>query len=137
MLLSATNGTHSAAMDGKKPFGAETELSPKELVVAGLCGCTAMDVIGFMKKHKQQFQSFEIDANVTTSQGGHPFVFTQVDLTFKMSGQVDASILLEAVKLSQTKYCGVSAMLSKAVPINYSVILNGENVGSGMAQFQS
>ena len=135
MLFSATNGTHVAGMDGKKPFGAETELSPKELVIAGLCGCTAMDVVGFMKKNKQSVSSFAVDANVTASQSGHPFIFTSVALAFKMTGEIDANILLESIRLSQTKYCGVSAMLAKAVPISYTVELNGQKIGEGKAEF--
>ena len=43
--------------------------------------------------------------------------------------------VLEAVRLSQTKYCGVSAMLSKAFAINYEVRLNAESIGFGKADF--
>ncbi len=40
------------AMDAVKPFGDETAPTPKNLVLAALCGCTGMDVIGFLKKTK-------------------------------------------------------------------------------------
>ena len=94
-----------------------------------------MDVVALMKKYKQPLDSFDIDADVTASEGVHPAVFTQVHLLFKLTGQVDASKVLEAVHLSQTKFCGVSAMLSKAVPISYTVELNGKNIGEGQAAF--
>jgi uncharacterized OsmC-like protein len=48
---------------------------------------------------------------------------------------VDKDILLESVRLSQTKFCSISAMLSKAFPIKYKIQLNGEFIGEGMADF--
>src|SRR5690606_6375283 len=111
--------------------------SPKELVAMGLGGCTAMDVIALLKKHKQPPQSFLVNVEVQTSTGGHPAVFEKAVLRFVVNGAVDADKLLEAVKLSQTKYCGVSAMLSKALPIEYKVVLNGTEIGAGSANFET
>ena len=96
-----------------------------------------MDVIALLKKYKQQPQSLKIDIDIQTSTAGHPAVFEKAVLVFLVDGQVDADKLLEAVKLSQTKFCGVSAMLSKAFPIEYKVILNGTEVGSGLANFET
>ncbi len=122
-------------MDSSAPFGKGEAMTPKQLVAAGLAGCTAMDVIALLKKHKQDVQSFDIDLEITTSTSGHPAVFTKAVLNFLVTGNVDAAILNEAVTLSQTKYCGVSAMLSKALPIEYVVTLNGNQVGRGEAHF--
>lgn len=135
MLFSSTNGTHEVSMDAKKPFGADSKMTPKDLVVAGLCGCTAMDVVGLMKKYKQVFESFDVSANVSVSHGVHPVVFTGIELTFSLAGDIDPDVLIEAIELSQTKYCGVSAMLSASVPISYQVELNGEIIGSGKANY--
>ena len=77
----------------------------------------------------------EIEAEATVTEGKHPVVFTAIALTFKINGEIEAEKALEAVKLSQTKYCAVSAMLSKAVPISYTVVLNSVPVGTGRAQF--
>jgi len=44
-------------------------------------------------------------------------------------------VALEAVRLSQTKYCGVSSMLSKAFPIRWELLVNGTSVGRGQAEF--
>jgi putative redox protein len=137
MKLVGSVSDHQVQMDAKKPFGGDSAMSPKELVVSGLCGCTAMDVVGLMKKHKQTIESFEIRADVATTEKGHPNVFTKIDLLFKLKGAIEPAILLESVHLSQSKYCGVSAMLSKAVPINYRVELNGKEIGTGTANFDT
>ena len=136
MKFVAKDSKNQIEMDAKKPFGNESAMTPKELLVAGLCGCTAMDVVGLLKKHKQTMDSFEIQADVTESDKGHPKVFDTITLNFQFKGNIDTTILLDSVKLSQTKFCGVSAMLSKAVKIQYKVSLNSEAIGEGKADFQ-
>lgn len=135
MTMEAAAEGHSVPMDAKKPIGGGSAQTPKELVAAGLGGCTAMDVLALMKKHKQPLETFTLDVDIETSSGGSPVVFTKAVLTFKAEGAVDPARLLEAVELSQTKYCGVSAMLAKAFPISYVVVLNGQEVGRGVAAF--
>lgn len=130
MQFVASADGHDVKMDTKAPIGTDTALTPKQLVVAGLAGCTAMDVIALMKKHKQAVESFEIEAEVEKSSGGYPEVFTGALLVFRLKGVVDEVKVIEAVTLSQTKYCGVSAMLAKAFPIRYRIEINGKMVGT-------
>ncbi len=134
-FTSETDG-HRVEMDSKPPFGTDTAMTPKQLVLAGLCGCTAMDVVSLMKKHKQPLESFEVEAEASQTTGGHPAVFKEVHLVFKLKGVLDVEKVLEAVMLSQTQYCGVSAMISKAAPIDYVVELNGKSIGAGRAEFR-
>lgn len=137
MEFEGAAGPHTVRMDAKTPIGKDSGASPKELVAIGLGGCTAMDVIALLKKYKQSPQSFLVDVDVQTSTGGYPAIFEKAVLRFVVNGTVDANKLLEAVKLSQTKYCGVSAMLSKAFPIEYNVVLNGAEIGVGSADFET
>jgi len=134
MSLTAESDGNSVSMDAKAPLGDGAAMTPKHLVAAGLCGCTAMDVIALMKKHKIKVTSFVIEADITTTDT-HPMVFSKAELLFKLEGELDTAKVLEAVTLSQTKYCGVSAMLSKAFPITYRVFANGEEIGSGESVF--
>lgn len=129
MKLVATADDHEVPMDAKVPIGNDTALTPKQLVVAGLAGCTAMDVVALMKKHKQPLDSFEVETEVEKSTSGYPEVFVSAVLTFRFKGALDNAKVIEAVKLSQTKYCGVSAMLAKAFPITYRIEVNGEKIG--------
>lgn len=133
--FSAEADQHRVEMDAKPPMGANAGLSPKQLLLASICGCTGMDIAAFLRKHKQGFMTLEIDAEATATEGKHPIVFQSVSLTFRITGEVDPAKALEAVRLSQTQYCGVSAMVSKAVPISYRVELNGSIIGNGSASF--
>lgn len=130
----STDGVNTAAMDIKKPHGDEAALSPKQLCLAAVAGCTGMDVISHLNKHKQVTGSLRIeaDAPVTT---GHPAIFAKVQLDFFFEGEIQTARAVEAVELSQSKYCGVSAMIAKACPIFYRVHLNGNLVAEGQAKF--
>ncbi len=134
MKFTATSDNHSVDMDAKSPIGKGSAITPKELVLAGLGGCTAMDVIALMRKHKQEVQSFEVEVDAPTIKGT-PVMFEKADIYFRATGNIDPKILLESVQLSQTKYCGVSAMMLKAFPIHYHVFLNNEAIGEGDAHF--
>ena len=124
-------------MDAKSPIGSGRGLTPKELVAIAISGCTAMDVVAMLKKYKQPLESLEVDADVTMVEKVQPAVFSQVSLTFNLRGNLEAAKVLEAIHLSQTKYCSVSAMMNKAVPIHYRVTLNGQEIGAGEASFKN
>ncbi|MFZ3231497.1 MAG: OsmC family protein [Pseudobdellovibrio sp.] len=136
MLFEGLSDSNTVLMDARPPLGLNQGMTPKELVANGLGGCTAMDVIALLKKHKQVFDSFEVDVEITSTTAGHPIVFQNALLTFSATGNIDKTIYLDSVKLSQTKYCGVSAMLAKALPIKYNVVLNNEKIGEGEAHFE-
>lgn len=130
-------GEHAVPMDAKPPIGKDKAPTPKDLVVMGLGGCTAMDVVALLKKYKQPPKTFSVELEVQTSAGKPPYVFEKAVLSFVAEGEIEPEKLIEAVKLSQTKYCGVSAMLSKSFPIEYRIVLNGIEVGTGAANFET
>ncbi len=127
---------HQIQIDAKSPIGKGSAMTPKELVLVGMGGCTAMDVLALLRKHKQPFESLNVEVDVETTKGVHPAVFTEGTIIFNVTGAVEHSILNEAVRLSQTQYCGVNAMLAKSFPMKYLVRLNNEEVGSGLAEFE-
>jgi len=114
-------------MDSKPPFGDDTAATPKEIVLQGLCGCTAMDTIALLKKFKQNVTHLSVSAT-TDLTSGHPSVFTAISLVYEINGPEDAEKVKEAVQLSRSKYCGVIAMLEKNSEINYQIILNGRTL---------
>ena len=90
---------------------------PMELILDGLAGCTAMDVISILKKKKQEVTRFEVEAEAERAQE-HPKVFTKIKLTFFVTGRnIDPKAVDRAIELSSTKYCPAHAMLGKVVPI--------------------
>ena len=134
MSFTTTLRQHILPLDAKTPIGNDTAPTPKELILASICGCSGMDVVAHLKKVKQPPDEFimEAHADMTTSV---PSVFKNIHVVYKTSGQGTPDQVLRAVEESMTKYCGVSAMLVKACPITYEVLHNGQHIGSGEAHF--
>ena len=129
-------GGHNIALDAKPPFGESSGPTPKELVAIAVAGCTGMDVVALLKKYKQPLEAFEIKTDAPAVEKTQPPVFKEIALTFLFIGQLEKDKVVEAVRLSQTKFCAVSAMLAPTVPIRYTIFLNGEEIGTGQAAFE-
>jgi putative redox protein len=112
----ATSG-HSIVIDTASE---KTANSPMELVLLGLCGCTASDVVGILRKKREPFTGLEVRAKGERADG-YPAVYTSIHLTYLVRGQVSAKAMEDAVKLSKEKYCSVSAMLEKTAKITYTI----------------
>lgn len=121
-------------MDAKKPIGSDSAPTPKQLVLAAICGCTGMDVISLLKKYKLIVKTFEIEAHASPTDA-HPITFKEVKLKYMFQGELEIEKVKEAVRLSQSKYCSVSAMISKVVPIFYEIYVNQEKVADGKSEF--
>lgn len=85
-------------------------LSPMGLILAGLAGCTAMDVMSILQKKRQDVKLLEIE--VEGNQGDeHPRVYRDVTIVYRVSGDVSETALARAIELSVDKYCPVNGML--------------------------
>jgi len=94
--------------------------SPMELVLIALCGCTASDVVGILRKKREPFTGLEVRA-VAERAESFPRVYTAIRLTFRVSGNVTHKAMEDAVRLSKQKYCSVSAMLEKTANIDVGI----------------
>jgi putative redox protein len=94
--------------------------SPMEMVLMGLCGCTAIDVISILKKKREPFTGLTVSA-IADQASESPRVFTHIKLIYRVSGTVSHKAMEDAVHLSETKYCGVAAMLSKTAKIEFLI----------------
>lgn len=131
-FLGKGESNHWVPMDGPVQLhGTEAGSRPKELLLLALGGCTGADVASILRKRRVDFRKLEItlDAEATTE---HPVVFTRVHIRYRFEGEsVSVAEMERAIRLSQEKYCSVSAMLRKAVPIDWSAELNGSLVLEG------
>ena len=116
-----SDSNHWVTMDGPEKFGGEGAGSrPKELLLLGLAGCTASDVTSILKKKRVKLDDIEINISAEMTEE-HPKVFTKVDLEYVFYGDKIAEKDVErAIDLSQNTYCGVTAMLQKAMEINHT-----------------
>lgn len=134
--FSSTIRDHKFKMDTQIAAGGDNKgPSPKELLVAAVIGCAGMDIVGLLKKHKMAADTLIISGDAEP-RAEHPRIFSSFEIVFTATGSnVGAAELLDAAHQSLTKYCGVTAMISKTVPVQYRVVLNGNDVGQGLADF--
>ncbi len=96
---------------------AQAGMSPMEMVLAALVGCTGADVIDILRKKRQDVTSLEVRVFGERSET-HPRVYTDLQLTYIVTGHgVDPSAVRRAIDLSEGKYCSVSAMLCKTAKL--------------------
>ncbi|MGD8778792.1 MAG: OsmC family protein [Ignavibacteria bacterium] len=105
-------------MDGPEEFGgSNAAVRPKELLLIGLGGCTASDVVSILKKKRVNIDDFELNITADLTEE-HPKVYENVQLEYVFYGKdIKEKDVERAIELSQTKYCGVTAMFEKAMKI--------------------
>ena len=96
-------------------------LTPMQAVLAAIGGCSAIDIVGILKKQKQEIASFEMTVDGTREPGAVPAPFTAIHITYHLSGTIDKDKAQRAADLSIEKYCSVSKMLEKSAKITYEV----------------
>jgi putative redox protein len=121
-LVSASSG-HAIVVDSDRERN--TAPGPMELVLMGLCACTATDVVSILRKKREPFAGVEVRAEAERATAP-PTVYTAIKLIYTVSGQVSRKAVEDAVRLSEQKYCGVSAMLKSTARITTDVRLAAE-----------
>lgn len=114
-VAEASSG-HSVVVDGDKANAS----SPMELVLIGLCGCTGYDVASILRKKREPFTSLEVRA-LAERAANPPSVYTDIKLIYRVGGKVSHKAVEDAVRLSEERYCSVSAMLQKTAKISFAI----------------
>ena len=123
--FSADLDGHQIIMDAKKENGGEgSGPSPKILLLAGLGGCTGMDIVSILKK--MHFVDFDMEIKVdANSAEEYPQVYNSIAIYYRLVGDnIPVDKIKKAVKLSEDKYCSVMAMLRKTAEIKTIVVIN-------------
>ena len=111
---------HSVVMDGAPEAGGRNlGIRPMEMLLLGLGGCTAFDVVSILHKSRQNIVDCEVEIEAERS-SEVPRVFTGIHVHFIISGKdLDPAKVERAVNLSADKYCSASRMLEKAATITH------------------
>jgi putative redox protein len=118
-LANASSG-HAIVVDSDRERN--TAAGPMELVLIGLCACTATDVVSILRKKREPFTGVNVRAEAERAKEP-PTVYTSIKLIYTVSGHVSRKAAEDAVRLSEQKYCGVSAMLKSTARITTEVHL--------------
>jgi putative redox protein len=116
---------NTISMDGAETIGGhKLGFRPMQLLLAGVGGCSAIDVIMILKKQKQEIESFDVEVEGEREKIEEYSLFRDIVIHFKMKGKIDRDKAERAIKLSLEKYCSVSKTLEPTAKITYKLTLN-------------
>ncbi len=101
---------------------------PMEMILMGLGGCSAIDIILILQKQKQEITDFRIHIDGDREPNAVPSIFTNIRIHYALSGNLDEQKVKRAIDLSMDKYCSVSAILNKTAVISYTFSINANSV---------
>jgi putative redox protein len=117
---------HLVNVDNRSEFGGDDlGASPMELVLMGVAGCSAIDMISILKKQRQEISSFKAEVEGERVQVGEAKPFKDIHVVFYLEGDIKEDKAAKAAQFSFEKYCSVSKTLEPTATIHYKVILNG------------
>ncbi len=111
---------HTVVMDGPPDGGGRNlGVRPMEMLLLGLGGCSAYDVVHILRKARQPITDCVADIDAERAPAD-PKVFTRIHIRFTVTGKgLDPRRVEQAVKLSAEKYCSASIMLGKTAEITH------------------
>jgi putative redox protein len=107
-------------------------ISPVEMVLMGLAGCTGVDIADILRKMRQPIEALKIKVSGKQAPE-YPMIYTEIEVTYFIWAQeIDRKAVERAIQLSEDKYCSVSAMLRCAANIHstYHILHPGETIES-------
>lgn len=118
-FLAWAGSNHSIVLDADRERN--SGLSPMELLLMGLGGCTGVDVVNILKKKHLEIRDYEI--KITGEQRDeYPKIYTKIKVVHVIRGEnIPKKAVEDAVQLSVDKYCSVSAMLEKTADIKVEI----------------
>ncbi len=126
MQFNALVNGHTIIMDAPEKVGGENNGPiPKPFVLTALAGCTGMDIAALLRKADKNPDDFDMKVIGEISKRA-PIQYTAIHIIYTFRGKEEyKDAALEAVTDSQEKFCGVSSMLKKAIPVSWEIIYNG------------
>jgi putative redox protein len=117
-FLGESGSGHAIVMDGAPENGGRNiGVRPMEMMLLGLGGCTAFDVVMILEKAREKITGCEIELEGERA-SEDPKVFTAVKLVYTLRGvDLKPSVVERAIKLSSEKYCSASKMFEKTAKL--------------------
>ena len=117
-FLGESGSGHAVVMDGAPEAGGRNiGVRPMEMLLLGLGGCTAFDVVMILEKAREKVTGCEIELDAERA-SEDPKVFTHVKMTFTLTGHgLKPAAVERAIRLSEDKYCSASAMFRHSATV--------------------
>lgn len=126
-LFEVTNANGmSVRLDNKSKTTGEVQgISPMELLLMGVAGCSSIDIVAILNKQKINPKVLKMEVHGHRHENEVPALFYQIDIDIYLEGDFSPEKAKRAAQLSFDKYCSVSKTLEPTAKINHKIILNG------------
>ena len=115
---------NTVTLDGAPAIGGHNAgMRPMQLLLAGIGGCSAIDIISILRKQRQPLEDIKITVDGHREANKVPSLFTGIHLHYDLFGDLDEQKVKRAVELSVEQYCSVGKMLEKTAKITYDYII--------------
>ncbi|MDB5261946.1 MAG: OsmC family protein [Adhaeribacter sp.] len=112
-------------IDGSPEIGGvDAGARPMEMILMGLGGCSAIDIVLILQKQRQIIQDMGITIEAERVPNETPSVFKTIHVHYTFKGDLNEEKVRRAIELSMEKYCSVTAILNKTAEITHSFALN-------------
>ena len=119
----------SVHLDNRSKTTGEVQgVSPMELLLMGVAGCSSIDIVAILNKQKINPKELKMEVQGHRHENEVPALFYQIDITIYLEGDLSAEKAKRAAQLSFDKYCSVSKTIEPTAKINHKVILNGTEI---------
>jgi putative redox protein len=120
LFLAESGSGHAVVMDGPPESGGRNlGVRPMEMLLMGMGGCTAFDVVHILRKGRHDVRDCELQLEADRAESD-PKVFTRIHVHFVVKGKgLNDTVVNRAVQLSAEKYCSASIMLGKTAQITH------------------
>ncbi|MEO8140058.1 MAG: OsmC family protein [Gemmatimonadota bacterium] len=125
-FVATTEAGGVVAIDGSPAVGGlGLGARPMELLLAGIGGCSGIDVVSILQKQRETVSGVTITVDAEREQDKEPALFKTVHVHFAVRGPHDDSHVARAVELTMSKYCSVARILEPTATITWSHTLHG------------
>jgi putative redox protein len=123
---------HSVVMDGAPDAGGRNlGIRPMEMVLLGLGGCSAFDVMLILKRGREAVTDCVVDLDAERAETD-PKIFTKIVMHYTVTGRsLDRKKVERAVQLSAEKYCSASAIIAKTAQITHTIDIVDSTLATG------
>jgi putative redox protein len=105
---------HVVRMDSNPEIGGGNfGVRPMQILLMGLGGCSAIDIVSILKKQRQPVDGFSMKVTGDREKGKEPSLWESVHIIFELKGAIDPARAQKACELSMEKYCSVTETLRR------------------------
>ncbi len=120
LLITAEDESNALILSGN-----EKAMTPMKALLASLGGCTGIDVLMILQKMREKVKEVNVYIDYERAKD-YPKIYTKIHIKYVVVGDVREESVKRAIKLSEEKYCSISAMLSKSTEITRSYKIIGD-----------